>query len=66
MGDQEEKEKVSKKRRRNFMSRALRDQGDHKGAFALKIVSPKKGSYKREKLNPREITIEGVDDEEIN
>ena len=66
MSDPEEKEKVSKRRKRNFISRALRDQGDHKGAFALRVISPKKSTYKREKISPRDITvIEGIDDEEI-
>jgi hypothetical protein len=62
MSDPEVKEKVSRKRRRNIISKSLRDQGDHKGAFTLKIVNPKKGVYKREKINPR--NIERIEDEE--
>lgn len=66
MSDPEEKEKVSRRRKRNFISKTLKDQGDHKGAFALRVVSPKKSTYKREKINPRDITItEEIDDEEI-
>ena len=63
MGDQEIKEKVSKKRRRNLISKKLRDQGDHKGAFALKVVHPKKGTYKRKKISPYHLE-EVIDNEE--
>ena len=61
MSDQEVKEKVSRKRKRNIISKMLRDQGDHKGAFSLKIINPKKGEYKREKININKLES---DDEE--
>lgn len=37
----------SQSRKRNIMARILRDQGDHKGAFHIKIRDARKGEYKR-------------------
>lgn len=53
MSDPEEKERASRRRKQNFYAKILRDPGDHKGAFALRIIPSKKQQYKREKLNPR-------------
>lgn len=53
MSSNEDKEKHLK--RRNQLAQMLRDQGDHKGAFSLKVVNHKKQEYKRVKLNPRDI-----------
>lgn len=49
MADQETKYKHSKHRKRNLMAKALRDQGERKGAFGIRILDPKK-EYKREKM----------------
>lgn len=62
MGDQDTKDRVSKKRKRNFYAKLLRDTGDNKGAFAIKVVDSKKTDYKREKINIRDIE----EDEEEN
>jgi len=61
MADLDEKLKASKKRKRNMIAKSLRDNGDKKGAFALKVINPKKTEYKRKKLNPRVI---GDDEDE--
>ena len=55
MSDLDYKAKVSRKRKRNMIAKSLRDTGEKKGAFSLKIVNPKKTEYKREKVNPRNI-----------
>ena len=49
MGDIETKFKRSKHRKQNLIAKALRDQGERKGAFGIRILDPKK-EYKREKM----------------
>mgnify|MGYP003554618756 FL=1 len=56
MSDPEEKEKRYN-RRRNYIAKDLRDRGERKGAFALKVVPAKKPEYKRVKLRPSDINI---------
>lgn len=58
-----EKERHSKRRRRNIVAKTLRDTGDLKGAFALRVINPKKPEYKRQKINVRHITTEEFQDE---
>ena len=41
-----------------MIAKTLRDTGEKKGAFALKVINPKKTEYKREKLNPRTVIRE--------
>lgn len=55
MSDEDTKARHSSRRKKNIMAKHLHDPGDHRGAFALKIVNPKKGTYKREKLRVTEI-----------
>lgn len=47
--------KHSLHRKRNLIAKSLRDTGERKGAFALKVQNPKKGEYKREKLKVNRI-----------
>lgn len=42
------------------MAKMLRDTGEHRGAYAIKIIDERKGTYKREKVRINEI----VDDED--
>lgn len=58
MGNEEDKERHSKRRKRNFIAKILRDSGDHKGAFALRVINPKKTTYKRQKIDIRNIEDE--------
>lgn len=62
MSEPEEKERHARKRKKNIMAKILRDTGEHKGAFSLKIINPKKTRYKREKVNLKNIEVE-MDDE---
>lgn len=58
MSDPETRDRRSKKFRketkRNPVAKVL---NENKGAFAIKILNPKKSTYKREKLRAREIQI---------
>ncbi len=55
MSDTETKEKRSRTRKRNMHLKALYDTGDHKGAFKMKVVNPKKGEYRRERIRINKI-----------
>ena len=44
------------------MAKVLRDPGDHKGAFALKVIDPKKQEYKRKKMKVGEAYANEEDD----
>jgi len=61
VSDEEVRAKRSRSRKKNIMARALYDRGDHKGAFAIRIVSPKQGEYKRERMKVTEINEEDYD-----
>jgi len=47
LSSEEVKIKRSKSRKRNFLAKELRDTGEHKGAYAIKIIDPRKQEYKR-------------------
>lgn len=58
MTDPDDREKHSRRRKRNIMAKVLRDPGEHRGAFALKVIDSRKTKYKREKINVRQIEEE--------
>lgn len=58
MSDPDTREKHSRSYKRNIMAKTLKDSGDHKGAFSLKIVDARKGTYKRKKLRTTDIESE--------
>ena len=58
LSDELTKIERSKNRKRNFIAKSLRDSGDRKGAFKLRVVNPKKGEYKRERINVKDLTDE--------
>lgn len=58
LSDELTKIERSKNRKRNFIAKSLRDSGDRKGAFKLRVVNPKKGEYKRERINVKDINDE--------
>lgn len=58
MASDEERERHLKRRKRNFIAKSLRDSSERRGAFALKIINPKKTIYKREKVDLKNIEKE--------
>ena len=47
----DKEKRIQRFKRRNVYAQKLREQGDHKGAFSLKKINPKKGGpYKRIKI----------------
>jgi hypothetical protein len=55
MSDEETKYKHSLHRKRNIMAKSLRDHGDHKGAFALRVIDSRKNEYKRKRMKISDI-----------
>ena len=47
MSSEEIKLQRSKSRKRNIIAKQLRDTGEHKGAYAMKVLDPRKQEYKR-------------------
>jgi len=50
MSDLDLKSKRSFNRKKNMIAKVLRDPGDMKGAFALKVIDSRKQEYKRIKM----------------
>lgn len=61
MGNLEDKEKHSRRRKRNVIAKVLRDPGEKRGAFSLRVINPKRQEYKRVKLSVN--NIEETDEE---
>lgn len=55
MASLEDKEKHKQRRSRNYVAKALRGPGDLKGAFAIKVIDPRKGKYVRENIKVKDI-----------
>lgn len=47
MSSEEIKVLRSKSRKRNFIAKSLHDPNEHRGAFKLKVLDPRKQEYKR-------------------
>lgn len=63
MADPDTKFKHSLHYKRNLMAKALRDQGEHKGAFKMKVIDSRKQLYKREKVRVYDVDTTGDYDE---
>jgi len=59
MGDQEEKEKHMRRRKRNILAKDLRDT---KGPFKMKVIDPRKQEYKRIRINVKDIDTDENED----
>ena len=42
--------KYQHSKRRNLQAKKLRDHGEHKGAFSLRVIDPRKEQYKRVRI----------------
>lgn len=59
-----EEDRERSRRRRINLEKAQKERADRKGAFSMKPVNPKKESYKREKINVKDIyKLESQSDE---
>lgn len=56
MASDEERERHSRRRKKNVYAKILFDPNEYKGAFSMKVVDPK-NKYKREKLSIKEVEI---------
>ena len=54
MSSNEEREKHSQRRKRNFIAKMMHE----KKIFSPKVINPKKTEYKRVKIDPRNIESE--------
>lgn len=50
MADAEVKFKHSLNRKKNIMAKQLFDPSEHRGAYAMKVMDPRKQEYKRTKM----------------
>jgi hypothetical protein len=57
----EERERHSRRRKKNFYAKVLFDQNEYKGAFSMKVIEPK-NKYKREKLSVKEVELTDEDE----
>jgi len=62
MSDLDTKVQRSQSRKRNFYAKLVRDHGEYKGAFSLKVINPKKQEYKREKIKKEYVHVNEEDD----
>ncbi len=54
MSSEEVKIQRSRSRKRNIMAKMLHDPNEHKGAFHMKVIDPRKGQYKRKRMKVTE------------
>lgn len=55
MSDPEERDRRSRRRKKNRIAKILHDPNEYRGAFSLKVHEDKKSTYKREKLRVEDI-----------
>ena len=56
MASDEERERHSRRRRKNSYAKILFDPNEYKGAYSMKVIEPK-NKYKREKLSVKEVDL---------
>lgn len=61
MADPEVKFKHSLNRKQNIMAKQLFDPGEHRGAYSMKVIDPRKQEYKRKRMR---VTDYEEDDDE--
>jgi hypothetical protein len=61
MASDEDREKHSRRRKKKHFAKILFDPNEFKGAYSMKVIEPK-NKYKREKISPRSIEVEGLDE----
>ena len=57
MASDEERDRHSRRRKKNVYAKILFDPNEYKGAFSMKVIDPK-NKYKREKLSAKDIEME--------
>lgn len=61
MASDEERERHSRRRKKNVYAKMLFDPNEYKGAYSLRVIDPK-NKYKREKLSIKEVEIQQEDE----
>ena len=56
MASDEERERHSRRRRKNSYAKILFDPNEYKGAYSMKVIEPK-NKYKRQKLSVKEVDL---------
>lgn len=65
MSSPEERERHSRRRKKNIYSKILHDPNELRGAFSMKVKPAKKGQpYRREKINIKDLSIEEGNEDE--
>lgn len=64
MASPEERERHSRRRKRNIYAKILYDPNDLRGAFSMKVKEAKKGEpYRRTKVQVKDLIEEGNENE---
>lgn len=65
MSSPEDRERGSRRRKRNRIARILHDPNEFRGAFSLKVHEDKKSTYHRQKLRVQDVDEYKEEEDEL-